>query len=447
MKFDPWRILVAIVVAPAILVKVAAVDDSSDSAEMLFRRVFATYRRKENTDPSRWGPWDEISTMLLLQVDKPLKIIGAFEESILVIEKATVAAGAGEDPERDAALSKLYYGYAKMLASLDADMCTTLALSPYNLMIGAETADADSPSTKLCIENAENSLRNAASLDATNKEVEKLLREILGGASGGIHERKPKEFVAELFDSFAETFDDKLGSLGYKVPGLVGAAAKALRDGEEDMFGSALDAGCGTGLAGRYMRPLVSGALVGVDASQKMLDIASKCTTVSGCGQPKSDSKSDNGQVVSLYDGLVALDLEEMTLHNTLNAVTTSSERQIESKKFDLIVAADVLVYFGQLDSLIDTFAHISANTAGLIFSCERASEEEAPLGWRLMPSGRFAHTKRHAVAAAENAGYELVTYEEIIPRMERGEEVRGHLFSFVLAGSVKGQEMSNGEL
>ena len=441
----PWQMMHIAIVATAIMVAVEAVDDSSDSAEMLFRRAFATYRRKVKTDPSRWDPWNEISAMLLLQVDKPLEIIGAFEESILVIEKATVAAGAGEDPERDAALSKLYFGYAKMLASLDADLCTSVALSPHNLLIGAETADADSPSTKLCIENAENSLRNAASLDATNKVADELLREILGGAAGGIHERKPIEFVAELFDSFAETFDEKLGSLGYKVPGLVGAAAKALRDGEVAVFGSALDAGCGTGLAGRYLRPLVNGALVGVDASQKMLDIASKCTTVSGCGQPKSDS-SDDGQALSLYDGLFALDLEEMTLDNTLNAVT-SSERQNESKKFDLIVAADVLVYFGQLDSLFDTFADISAKTAGLIFSCERASEEEAPLGWRLMPSGRFAHTKKHAVEAAENAGYELVAYEEIVPRMERGEEVRGHLFSFVHTGSVKGQEMPNGEL
>jgi len=27
---------------------------------------------------------------------------------------------------------------------------------------------------------------------------------------GGVHKRKPTEFVAELFDQFADTFDDKL---------------------------------------------------------------------------------------------------------------------------------------------------------------------------------------------------------------------------------------------
>jgi hypothetical protein len=136
-----WRLSSGTIV---VLVAVAAVNDSSESADTLFRRAFTTYRRKEKTHRSIWDPWNEISTMLLLQVDNPLEIIGAFEESILVIEnKATVAAGAGEDPERDAALSKLYFSYAKTLASLGADLCTNdLALSPHNLLIGAETADA-----------------------------------------------------------------------------------------------------------------------------------------------------------------------------------------------------------------------------------------------------------------------------------------------------------------
>ena len=43
-------------------------------------------------------------------------------------------------------------------------------------------------------------------------------------------------------------------------------------------FENVLDAGCGTGLAGRFLNPLVQNVMVGVDASQKMLDIAEKCT-------------------------------------------------------------------------------------------------------------------------------------------------------------------------
>jgi predicted TPR repeat methyltransferase len=101
---------------------------------------------------------------------------------------------------------------------------------------------------------------------------------------------------------------------------------------------------------------------------------------------------------------------------------------------------------------VIRTFASLSVPGAVLIFSCERpASPEDAPLGWRLLPTGRFAHTKQHAVDAAAAYGYQLLSYAEIIPRMEKGEPVRGHLFAFVLrnGGSSKQQQQQDydGEL
>ena len=182
----------------------------------------------------------------------------------------------------------------------------------------------------------------------------------------------------------------------------------------------------------KSLRPLVSGPLIGVDASQKMLGIAQKCTTTSGCGL-EDDAMEGESNSDSLYDGLFAMDLEEMTLSNTLNAPGVTRASEDASTGFDLVVAADVLVYFGRLDDILQTFASVSSPNANLIFSCERASDEEAPLGFRLLSSGRFAHTKSHAIEAAQKAGYELLNYQEIVPRMEKGEEVQGHLFTFVL--------------
>jgi predicted TPR repeat methyltransferase len=290
------------------------------------------------------------------------------------------------------------------------------------------------------MENAENALRNAVTLDATNVEAEKHLGDILGlttmAAKDMVHKRKSKEFVAELFDSFADTFDEKLvNGLGYRVPQLIGDAVKELGRGEGS-YGAVLDAGCGTGLAGRFLRSFVMEVMVGVDASPKMLSIASKCTMKSGCGA-NDDSTTSNtnnanvavGQVdddddnVPLYDKLLVMDLEDMTLDNTYP--------EGNGRGFDLIVAADVLVYFGSISNLMKTFANVSNKNARLLFTTERASDEEAPLGWRLLPSGRFAHTKRHVVEAAQEAGYTLVLYREIVPRMERGEPVQGHLFGF----------------
>ena len=401
-------------------------DDDNTSIESIFRLTVKTWRKEQS-----WDPWilfsEKLLDMFRHQEQRRLEIVGGFEEGILAIEKATIARGAGNDKLRDMALSILYSAYGESLLDLNAAECHELALDPHTLLIGAETVSIDDPSSKhLCVENAENALRNSVTLDATNTNSEKMLEKITGMDS--VHKRKPKEFVAELFDSFADTFDEQLlGGLMYKVPQLVGQEASKF--GTE--YDSVLDAGCGTGLAGRFLRPLINGVLFGVDASQKMLDIASKCTVTHGCGL-KEVVNSETNSDQPLYDELLVMDLEEMTIANTLN------RKEDKFPGFDLIVAADVLVYFGSLSRLLSTFASISVPGAALIFSCERATQEEAPLGWRLLSSGRFSHTKEHAVEAANEVGFELITYEEIVPRMEKGEEVKGHLFGFVLKESKK---------
>jgi predicted TPR repeat methyltransferase len=58
--------------------------------------------------------------------------------------------------------------------------------------------------------------------------------------------RNLKEFVAEFFDSFAGTFDFKLGALGYRLPGLVGEAAAFI---SPSSYSLALDTACGTGFS------------------------------------------------------------------------------------------------------------------------------------------------------------------------------------------------------
>eukprot|EP00979_Chaetoceros_neogracilis_P012405 scaffold3290_cov238-Chaetoceros_neogracile.AAC.7 len=406
-----------------------------ESTEALYRRTTRSWRKEKN-----WQLWHDYAQELLQRFESSihrLEIIGGYEEGILAIEKTAVASGEGANPRRDAALSQLYYAYGHSLLELDANECHSLALDPHTLLIGAETVSKDDDhSVELCIENAENALRNAVTLDATNLDAEIFLQNIIGMES--VHKRKPKEFVAELFDSFAESFDEKLViDLGYKVPQIIGEAAKKLGP----HYRNVLDAGCGTGLAGRFLKPLVTNSMVGVDASQKMLDIAAKCTIYKGCGLSKDDTEAEDSKDImikedALYDNLLVLDLEEMTIENTLIRDSNMNETG-----FDLVVAADVLVYFGELSNLLKTFAEVSLADAKLVFSTERATADEAPLGWRLLSSGRFAHTKQHAIDAASEAGYRLVTYNEIVPRMEKGEEVQGHLFGFVLNGNSKFNE------
>ena len=206
-----------------------------------------------------------------------------------------------------------------------------------------------------------------------------------------------------------------------------------------------LDAGCGTGLAGRFLKPLVDGSLIGVDLSTKMLDVARDCTLTKGCGlkevpdgEDQNDKPTEEGDIRSsmpLYNHLTSLDLETASLDEIYSGY---NDAPIDSKDgFELIVAADVLVYIGDLQKLLMNFAKLSAESnnerdAFLIFSCERIEEDNAPsTGWKLQSSGRYAHSKSYVVSTAKAAGYRLIGYEEIVPRMEKGEEVQGHLFQF----------------
>lgn len=481
--------------------------DISVNPEDLFRQTVQEWRSSNGRD---YQPWIDLSTALLRYFsgekeqddlfisDHPRRLdwIGAMEESILAIERATLYEG--ENRRRDIALSKLYETYGRALMQLSSRECRALAHDPHTLLMGAAEITLSSSSAKslddpssltllLCWQNAENSFRNAISLDSNNESAQDILQQgLLQRSSGGgddnhnnniIHARKPTEFVSQLFDSFADTFDDKLiRGLQYRVPQLVGAAVRSILEkkqqqqqqhshGENKYFQNALDAGCGTGLAGRFLRTIVSHLLVGVDASSKMLDLAAQCTLHSGCGldelnttlkeqmsmeyhmmmMMRHDIANEPQEDRPLYDSLWNMDLESMTVHNTLhsvgNIILPNSNHHHHHHNdvadgFDLIVAADVLVYFGSLDSVLRVFANLSIPGAILVITCEKIEDDEAPLGWKLSSSsGRFAHTARHVQEAAFQAGYRRrILYQDIVPRLEKGEPVKAHLFGFELS-------------
>jgi predicted TPR repeat methyltransferase len=450
--------------------------------EVLFRHTqYEWFKSMKQKALINWHIWSEFSRTLVREFQKEseksasspsmtqkrhLGIIAAIEEGILAIERFMAHQQQllqpdhpNEDSQRDAVLAELYVAYGMLLEQLTPIECWKLASDPHTLLIGASERLAEHRSKlqigpdqdelqllqllflPLCHDNADNAVRNAMSLDATNTQALELLEKLTGKNDPSIvHQRKPKEFVAELFDSFADTFDEKLvGTLQYQVPQLIGEAVRNIVQNEADgaSFRAVLDAGCGTGLAGRELRPMIqerdpSGVLVGVDASSKMLNIAVNCTRSYGCGLGRPllehETQENNPHEIDnrpLYDRLFQMDLEDMTLSNTLNGLSQEG--------FDLIVAADVFVYFGSLQRIFHVLASLCVVDlpSWLVFSCERALPEEAPLGFRLMPSGRFAHTKEHVWNMAYEAGFELKDYNEIAPRMERGEPVKGYLFVF----------------
>lgn len=201
-------------------------------------------------------------------------------------------------------------------------------------------------------------------------------------------ERATDDYVQREFDDFAEQFDDVLvNKLGYQAPKLVAdALARAGLTSARSL--DVLDAGCGTGLCVGFLRPLAR-RLVGVDLSGKMLDKA----------------RARGG-----YDALVEAEL--------------TAYLEQHPGAFDLVVAADVLLYFGRLERLGHALRGALRSGGAVAFTVE-AGADEAP-GWALGDGGRYVHHATYVRHVLEAAGLEVRELVEDRLRYELGAEVRG---------------------
>jgi predicted TPR repeat methyltransferase len=203
-----------------------------------------------------------------------------------------------------------------------------------------------------------------------------------------VPERASNGFVERTFDGFAASFEAKLARLSYRAPALV--AAMLEDDGlERGHRLDVLDAGCGTGLCGAMVAPFAR-RLVGVDLSQGMLEHA----------------KSKN-----VYHALVKAELTEYLRGN--------------SEAFDLIVSADALVYFGDLNGVIAAFAGALRPDGLLVFTLEHAVGAGAGAEYRLELHGRYSHGRAYVERLLAHAGLRPKVVEAEL-RMEAGTPVPG---------------------
>jgi predicted TPR repeat methyltransferase len=202
-------------------------------------------------------------------------------------------------------------------------------------------------------------------------------------------DRASPEYVRREFDGFADRFEDVLAKLEYRAPQLV---AEALgRHGLAGRTGlDVLDAGCGTGLCAEFLRPLAR-RLVGVDLSGRMLAIAASRAT---------------------YDELIEAELIAW-LDGT-------------DARFDLIVAADVFIYFGALDPLAESLARVLRPGGTIVFTIESADEDDATYG--LNAGGRYAHGPRHVETVFARSGFGVSESSPVQLRQELGVGVGGRL-------------------
>mgnify|MGYP005988002721 CR=1 FL=1 len=203
----------------------------------------------------------------------------------------------------------------------------------------------------------------------------------------------PCEYVEALFDGYSDRFDTALvENLGYCVPerltALLGEAA-----GGETRFARVIDLGCGTGLFGERIRRMTSW-LEGYDLSRGML--------------AKAEEKG-------LYDLLGQADI--------LNAIAAA--RLAGAEPAELVAAADVFAYFGDLAPVIQVAANLVAAGGLMAFSLEAGPED---CDWMLQPSLRYCHGETYLRGLLEQHGLDVLRLSREPIRRDGAEIISGFL-------------------
>ena len=197
--------------------------------------------------------------------------------------------------------------------------------------------------------------------------------------------RSDAGYVRHLFDQFSIDYDARMrGQLAYQAPEVLRGLADLVLPGRSAL--SVLDLGCGTGLAGAAFHDLAA-RLDGVDLSPQMIAKA---------------------RALGIYDALAVGDIE--------TALAQSGPG------YDLILAADTLVYLGDLARVFAGAARRLNPGGFFLFTVERSDGADFELG----PKRRWRHSEAYLRAQAEANGLDIAGLVECAPRTEAGVPVAG---------------------
>ena len=230
------------------------------------------------------------------------------------------------------------------------------------------------------VEKAIDYFTNSLALDETNISAKYRLTHLNGC---GLRSA-PEEYITKLFDKYSETFEKHLvNKLGYDLH----LRIKGYIEGRS--FKSVLDLGCGTGLSGLSLSNNFK-EMIGVDLSLRMLAKA---------GEKRIYTNLIHGEILSYL-------------------------RNCKSK-FDLVMAADVLIYIGEIEHLFALIRKVLKKNGTFIFSVELSKNQEL----KTSISGRFAHSFSYIQRIANTSGLDIEAKQEIPLRKEHKEWIKGILF------------------
>lgn len=197
-------------------------------------------------------------------------------------------------------------------------------------------------------------------------------------------------YVRALFEGYAPRFERHLvDELGYRGPQMMVEALDALPHAPR-RFPRALDLGCGTGLMGRALEGRVEN-LAGCDLSPAMLAQARR---------------------TGLYARLAEADLVAFLAGEP-------------SGSADLVTAADVFIYLGDLVPALAGIARVLAPNGLAILTVQ---SPEAGAGIVLGADGRYAHGDAHLGEAASAAGLAIAALQQAAIRRQNRIDVPGRI-------------------
>lgn len=220
------------------------------------------------------------------------------------------------------------------------------------------------------------------------------VRDILGSGprlallEGSAPVALPPAYVTRLFDDYAPHFDRHLRDmLHYRGPeGIVEALQVA--GFAQRRFARCVDLGCGSGLMGALLRDRVE-EWIGVDLSSAMIAKARQTGS---------------------YDDLIVGDcvayLQSQPAHT-----------------LDLIVAADALVYIGDLAPLFAAVAQSLRGEGVFVFTLEQGEALFA-----LSDTLRFRHAESYIHTCSSAVGLEIVYFAPVVTRTEAKADVQGRV-------------------
>jgi len=195
--------------------------------------------------------------------------------------------------------------------------------------------------------------------------------------------------VRALFDEYAPRFETHLReTLAYRGPELLLAALErgCERTGREFWFDRCLDLGCGTGLMAAELSKRVD-SMNGCDLSPAMIEGA------------RLSGKYSHLHVLDVVDYLAG---------------------QIDDSA-DLVVAADVFVYFGDLEPVFSQAARVVEPGGLFAFTTHRV---EAGGDWGLGAALRYGHSRGYIERLARAHGFRIAVMDETSTRKDAGRDV-----------------------